>query len=315
MPRQVNLNGRPAEFLSALPTLIAAADHGNLGRAARVLGVTKSAVSQAITNAEALLQVRLFDRNSRGVRLTGAGAAFLDEIRAPLAQLQTARDRVKIAAGQVHGRIRITAPHVSFEWLVVPALVELATLHPDLAIDVHLEDRLVDIVQGDLDVGIRVEDAVPLDMVATRISEPEATALVASPEYVARRGDPSSVDDLQGHRCLGFSLAGSVHPWEIEVPSRSRARVDLSPMLKVNGILQTLAAARAGLGIAWAVPRRLAQADLASGHLVELRGIATEQLPPLVLYYPSARTRSPAISALRQAFMKRAADARSQRQA
>ena len=276
---------------------MAVADLNSLTAAAQRLGVTKSAISQSLRRLEEELGLRLFHRSTRGVHLTEAGAQYRALIEAPLHALGAARDEVQAAAGAPRGLLRVTAPSVVFDWLLLPGLQRLRALAPELRVELDLNDHFVDIVREGYDAGLRLVEAVSPDMIGRRITGMLDCALVASPAYLATCATPPQrPEDLLAHPCLVWTIKGRPVSWEFGPPWQV-TRLEITAALHFSTHQACIAAAKAGLGIAYAVPRAQVAADLASGALVELLPGQVTPLPPLLVYYSSRRHVPPKLAA------------------
>jgi DNA-binding transcriptional LysR family regulator len=273
--------------LQGLLAFIEVADAGSLAEAARRLGVTSAAVSKNLLKLEQQLGVRLMQRNTRQLRLTPEGSGFLGKARAALRALDEAVAEVSQTALVPSGRVRISVG-VSFgrHW-VLPVLPALAAAHPQLRIELDLDNRPVDLVAEGYDIGIRGGKIESSGLVARRICA-LPVVLVASANYLKRAGVPSSPDDLLQHRCAQLRLSdGSLSSWTFRQPG-SRRRVvvqpDASLVVGDNEALVDLALADAGIvqaGLYHALPY------LRSGRLKLVLGASHDPgSREFVLHYP-----------------------------
>jgi len=233
--------------------------------------------------------VRLFHRSTRGVRLTEAGAHFASQIESPYQALAAAGETLRDADQGPCGVLRLTTSEVLFEWLLLPVIAQLQARAPKLRIELDLNNLFVDIVMEGFDAGIRLDEAVGAEMIGRRIAGPQPCAVVAAPAYLdTAPPPPQRPDDLTAHRCIGWSIRNRLVPWEFGAPGAVRA-IDLTPALTLSTHAACIAAAKAGMGIAYAVPRAQVATALASGALVELLPGQAALLPPLMVYYASRR--------------------------
>ena len=243
--------------LQGLLAFIEVADAGSLAGAARRIGVTPAAVSKNLLKLEAQLGVRLVQRSTRTLRLTDEGDAFLDKARAALRALDQAVADVSRSAGTPAGVVRISVG-VSFgrHW-VLPALPVLAERHPQLRIDVDLDNRPVDLVAEGYDIGIRGGAIDSSALVARQVCK-LPLALVASPAYLRRNGIPRSPAELASHRCIQLRLSdGALSRWSFRGAGQRRIHVTPAPSFVVND-------SEAGIDLA------LADAGIAQGGLYHL---------------------------------------------
>src|SRR5262245_47919833 len=202
--RLLHQEERRMSELDDLRSFVEVVDTGGFNRAARRLGVSKSIVSRRIARMEADLGTRLISRTTRGISATEAGLEFKQRSERILAELDEAREAVALHAGEVVGRLRLSAPLAFGVRHVAPVLADLAKQHPRLEIDVSYSDRLVDLVGERFDAAIRIGTLRDSSLIARRIA-PLRVVVVASPDYVARRGRPARPEDLMAHECLIYT--------------------------------------------------------------------------------------------------------------
>jgi len=217
---------RRMKQLQGLLAFIEIADAGSLAGAARRLGVTPAAVSKNLARLEEQLGVRLVQRSTRTLRLTTEGTGFLSKARLALRALDEAVAEVSQAAGEPVGTVRISVGASFGRHWVLPALPALAERHPQLVLEVDLENRPVDLVARGYDIGIRGGAVPNAGFVARRVCR-LPLVLVASPAYLARAGVPRSPAELADHRCIQLRLAdGGPGTWHFRQGGR---RVALTP--------------------------------------------------------------------------------------
>lgn len=199
--------------LRALQYLVKVADTLSFSSAARAFGVPASSISRRIADLEAELGVELLHRTTRTVRLTEAGALYLEQVRPGLAQLSDAEELVGQRSRTPSGTLRISAMPGYGALLLMPALREFSELHPEIVLDVHLSDALVDLGRDQIDLAIR-GGRQPQDRVVARRLDANHFVLAASPEYLARHGTPRTLDDLSQHRGLMYRGPNAVIKWQ-----------------------------------------------------------------------------------------------------
>ena len=175
--------------LAALATFLAVADRQSFSAAGAALGISRSAVSQAVRGLEDQLGTPLLVRTTRSVRLTDAGARLAAEAGPALRQADDALATAK-GGDRAAGTLRLTVPHIAAPIVIAPMLPKLRAQHPDLAIEVAVDDRLVDIVAEGYDAGIRLGEAVEKQMVGVRVSPPFSFVVVGSSAYFKKHGVP-----------------------------------------------------------------------------------------------------------------------------
>lgn len=274
--------------LNDLASFAAVAHHRNFRVAAETLGISRSALSHAIIALESKLGIRLFNRTTRSVSLTQAGAQLLARLDPVLQDLDKALDTLAETRGTPSGILRINANKSGSRILLRQVVPPFLALHPEVEIDLVSEGRLVDIVGQGFDAGVRLSETVPQDMVAVKFGGTVRFITVAAPSYLRNRALPYTPDDLHGHACIRQRLPGGRrYRWEF---SRRGAEyvIDVPGMLTLDDNDLLVQAAVDGLGIAY-VPDRFAQPFLASGQLVTILDEWCPPIPGLALYYPRNR--------------------------
>lgn len=204
-----------------LEVFAAAVQGGSFSAAGRTLGLTPSAVSRTLDRIEARLGVRLMLRTTRALTLTAEGQAYLGAARRILADLDDA-ERLIADQGAPRGRLRVSAGLSHGRLCIVPLLGEFARRYPHILLDVSLTDTIADIPGGQADVGIRFGILPDSPLTARRIGETGRT-IVASPEYLARRGTPQVPEDLHDHNCLNFNFRRAEPIWPFRKDGRDYA--------------------------------------------------------------------------------------------
>ena len=294
--------------LDDLAAFAAVAETASFTRAAAGLGLSPSALSHRIKALEARLGVRLLARTTRSVAATEAGERLLRTLRpafadigAELAALHGLRDRVA-------GTVRITTFKHAATSVVWPRLPAFLAAHPDVRVELTVDEGLTDIVAARYDAGIRFGENVARDMIAVRVGPDLRSAVVASPDYLARHGVPREPQDLAAHRCIAyrFATSGRLYAWEFEKDGRSlQVKVDGPLILNDSELMR--AAVLAGQGLVY-VFRDHAAEDVAAGRLVEVLADWSTQAPGYSLYRPSRRQTPPALAALIEALRYRPAE-------
>ena len=237
---------------------------GCFSAAGRALGLTPSAVSRTIDRLEARLGVRLMLRTTRTLTLTAEGQAYLGAARRILADLDDA-EREIADQGAPRGRLRVSAALAHGRQCIVPLLGEFAALYPHILVDISLTDAIADIPGGQADVAIRFGVLADSPLTARRVGQTGRT-IVASPEYLARRGTPQVPEDLHNHNCLNFNFRRTEPVWPFRKEGRDYALTVHGNIEANNG--ETLGQlAIAGVGITRVGNFSVAE-DLAAGRLV-----------------------------------------------
>ncbi len=222
--------------LRAIAVFTKAAELGSLRQAAVSQGITPQAASQALTQLEAHLGVRLFHRTTRRLSLTEEGGRFLSAATPGLQALQRALHGARQGRDAIAGPLRIAAPRSIMLPVLWPVLQAFCAAHPEVEPDVQLDDRIGDWVAERVDVGFRA-GSPPSDGVIARHLLPLQLIVCASPDYIARHGAPRSIDELASHRCSGFRhpSTGKAMPWEFAVGGEIVAR-DIASVVMTNDV-------------------------------------------------------------------------------
>ncbi len=282
--------------LNDLTAFVAVATHRSFRRAADELGTAPSTLSHAMRGLEDRLGVRLLNRTTRSVSPTEAGLELLSRLQVTLASLDEALDAVSALRGNVAGTVRINAPRVAATLLVREVLPRMAKQFPDVTVDLVVEGRLVDIVSGGFDAGVRLIESIPKDMIAVPLARPIGFVCVASPAYLERAGAPTTPDELQQHRCIGHRMpSGKLYRWEFERAGQELTVDTNGPVVLDDEGLMADAAAQ-GLGIAY-VASWAAEAALAEGRLRTVLSAWTHEPGQVAVYYPGHRAVPPALRA------------------
>ncbi|WP_075289352.1 LysR family transcriptional regulator [Pararhizobium arenae] len=274
--------------LSDLAAVSTVADHQSFRRAADAMGVSRSALSHAIISLEAKLGVRLFNRTTRSVSLTHAGARLLARLDPVLQDLDQALDTLSEDRGTPSGTLRINANKSGARILLKDVVPRFLDLYPEVELDLVSEGRLVDIVEQGFDAGIRLLETVPKDMIAVKFGGDVRFIAVAAPSYLDGKSRPDTPDDLNAHHCIRQRLpSGKRYRWEFSKRGEEIA-IDVPGNLTLDDSDLLVQAAAHGRGIAY-VPEHFARSLLGSGQLVTVLDDWCPPNPGLALYYPRSR--------------------------
>lgn len=290
--------GLPA--LEDFAVFAAVADAEGFSEAARRLGVSKSQVSAAVARLEARLGLRLLQRTTRRLSLTEAGRAALPHARQAALSARDAEEAAMSLRASPRGLLRVNAP-MSFGLLhVVPALGAFARAYPEITVDLVLDDRRLDLVEGGFDLAVRIGDLPDSSLVATPVGR-NRNLLVADPAYLDRAGRPQAPADLAGHAALVYTLSPSGREWSLSRGSRQET-VAVSGPLQANSSLALLEAVKQGLGIA-RLPWFVAGAELAAGRMEQV--LPDWELPGQGIHVlATARVHAPPKTRVFTAFLK-----------
>jgi DNA-binding transcriptional LysR family regulator len=273
--------------LGELEAVLAVARHRSFRAAATELDVSTSALSHAVAALETRIGVRLFNRTTRSVSLSEAGAQFVDNVAPALSTIRSAIEQAGSFRDTLSGTLRINTSAGAARQ-AMPLFVAFLQRYPDMKLDIVTEGRLIDIVVEGFDAGIRLADTVPQDMIAVPFGDRQRFAVVGSPGYFAQHKPPRTPADLNTHRCIRTRMpSGAIYQWEFERHGET-VRIDGKGALTLDESSLMLAAARAGLGLSYLTEWTVA-ADLEEGTLVRVLEDWTPPLDGLCLYYPGRR--------------------------
>ena len=260
--------------------------------AARELGVSRSAVSQAVRQLEEQLRVVLLARTTRSVSLTDAGLRLVESAGPALGQVHAALTEVSAQPGEAVGRLRLTVPRTAVPFVIDPVLPTFRARHPRVEVEVAVEERLVDIVAEGYDAGVRDTEAIERDMVQVRLTDGFRFVVVGTPDYLARRGTPARPEDLLRHECITFrsKTTGALYAWELE-RGRKTWRVPVRGGIVTNDGPLAVSLAEEGLGLAYAFEPTVRE-RLRDGRLRCVLEPYAATTPGYFLYFPSRAQRS-----------------------
>ena len=288
---------RGSEF-AELKAFAAVVERARFARAAEHLGLSPSALSQTIRQLEARLGVRLLNRTTRSVAPTAVGAHLHERIAPLIREMDEAVAEASATAGQTRGTLRINTLGMAARQIIAPRLARFHRSHPDVVLDIVVDDALSDIVTGRFDAGIRVGGRLEKDMIAVRLTPDVKMIAVASPDYLARKGMPRSPADLHSHSCINWRLQsdGRIYRWEFEKKGE-RLEVAAQGPLITNESNIGVEAALQGLGILYAFDRERVDECLIQGRLIRILADWSITRPGLFLYYPNRRHSQTALHA------------------
>jgi DNA-binding transcriptional LysR family regulator len=282
--------------LDGVAAFLSVAQHRSFRRAAAELGVTPSAMSQAVRALEARIGAALFIRTTRSVGLTEAGERFLVRAKPAFEELVGATEDARDLGQRPAGLLRLTAPRAVVPTLLESLIAPFCEAYPDVEVEIAASPDLVDIAAEGFDAGIRQGQFIEADMIALRLKPSHPLAVVGSPDYLRRRQRPKLIDDLRQHACLRMRRSnGSIAPWSF-VNGNESVEVVVSGPFIANDIPTMLAAAVEGLGLAQ-VPEPLAAGAMKAGKLVPVLERFAPTAPGLFLYYPGNRQMMPKLRA------------------
>lgn len=252
--------------VTGMRVFVQVAASGSLAAAGRALRLSQTMVTKHVEAIEARLGVQLLHRTTRRLTLTEAGGGYLEACSRILAEIAEAEDAAGAGRVAPRGRLRVNLPVAFGVRQVTPLMAEFQARFPQVELEFGLTDRVVDLVEEGWDLAVRIGALVESSLVFRRLA-PCRMVVCASPDYLARRGIPSTVADLAGHECLGYTLSErmGVGSWSFGPDATMKAPV--SGSFRANSGDALRAAALAGLGVIYQ-PTFLVGDDVRSGGLV-----------------------------------------------
>ena len=295
---------RGSEY-AQLQAFAAVIQQGSFVRAAAHLGMSASALSQTIRTMEDRLGVLLVNRTTRSVSPTQIGARLLADLLPALTSLDTALARLKEPTDGPYGVLRINTTRVAATHYLAPLIGPFLRAYPGIQFDIVTDERLVDIVAGGFDAGVRLGKKLDRDMVAHGLGGHLEMMVVASADYLARCGTPRTPQDLANHQCLTYRWPtdGSLYRWEFE-RNGELLEIDAQGPLVVTEPEMLTRVALDGVGIAYLFRHQVAEL-IETGKLIHILKEWTPTFPGFYLYYPSQRQMAPALRAFIDFVMQR----------
>ena len=280
--------------LVSMGIFVAVAERGSFAAAARHLRRSPATVTRAIAELESALSVRLLDRTTRAVSLTDAGQRFLPGAKRLLADFADIEQSAAGLASAPRGELRVTAPIVFGRRHVLPLVTEFLARYPDVNVRLELTDRSVDLIEDGLDIAVRIGALPSSSAIVTSVGTVRGI-IVATADYLARRGEPLSPDDLANHDVIAFAGLENQTRWRFRKDDEA-IETAIRPRLIVNTAEAAIDSAMASFGITRVLSYQVADA-LAEGSLVRLlRGYENEPAP-VHLLYPQGRYPAPKLRA------------------
>ena len=282
--------------LDGVEAFLSVAEHRSFRKAAAQLGVTPSAISQAIRTLEARVGAALFIRTTRSVGLTEAGDRFLSRAKPAFEELVAASEVARDLGQRPAGLLRLTVPRSVVPIVLEPLIASFCAEYPEVEVEIAASEEMVDLAAGGFDAGVRMGQFIAADMIAVRLSQPFRFIIVGTPAYLARCGKPERPDDLRQHACLRLRRSnGAIAPWSLNDNSRA-IEIAVSGPLIANDFPTMLGAAVEGVGLAQ-VPAPIATGLVKAGKLVQVLAPFAPMGPGVFLYYPGHRQLMPKLRA------------------
>lgn len=254
--------------LLAMQMFVRVVETGSFSKAAREFATTQPTVTKQVAGIEALLKVRLLNRNTRGASLTESGALYYEKCKSIVHEVEEAESMLRLRQSQAQGLLRIGTSVAFGRRVIVPLTLEFMAKHPQVQVDLSFEDRYTDLVAQGIDVAVRMGKLADSTLGA-RFLGMNPWVMVASPGYLRKHGTPRQPAELAGHNALIYSSVQGDAVWRLSTPGGEHVTVPVTGRLRSNNLSAVLAAARSGLGIA-ALPYYVASDSLATGQVVEV---------------------------------------------
>jgi len=294
--------------LDGVEAFLSVAQHRSFRRAAAELGVTPSAISQAVRALEARVGAALFIRTTRSVGLTEAGERFFSRAKPAFEELVAASEVARDLGQRPAGLLRLTVPRAVVPTLLDPLIASFCQAYPEIEVEIAASPDPIDIAAEGFDAGIRLGQFISPDMVTVRLTPPFSFVVVGSPDYLRGRKRPERIDDLRDHACLRMRRSnGSIAPWPFIDGNKAVEAIVSGPLI-AHDYPTLLGAAIQGLGLA-RVPGPLAKAPIADGRLQALLAPFAVTTPGVFLYYPGKRQVLPKLRAFIEHVKYRSTDA------
>lgn len=286
--------------LNDLLGFVTVAREGSFTKAGAVLGVSQSALSQAIRGLEERLDIRLLTRTTRSVSPTPAGERLLQAIGHRFDEIELELDALTALRDKPAGTVRITCGDHILRTVLLPKLTPLMHRYPDINLEFDVNNGFRDIAADRFDAGVRLGESIDKDMIAMPITPKLRMAAVASPDYFRKHAIPKIPEDLTKHRCINirFPTHGGLYVWEFERRGRE-VNVRVEGQVTFNTSHHMVLAALDGLGVAY-LPEEEFAPHIAEGRLIRVLENWCPPFPGYHLYYPSRRQPSPAFSLVKE---------------
>jgi DNA-binding transcriptional LysR family regulator len=276
------------DSLTSMRVFCAVVDNGSFAAAAGKLHLSRAMVTKHVMNLENHLSIRLLNRTTRRLSLTESGAGYYERCTQILNELEEAEAQARQASAEPRGTLRINAPYSFATAHVAPFLPEFLASHPDLKLDLTMNDRFVDLVEEGFDVAVRIATTLPESSLVARKLAPCRMVVCGSPAYFQRHGEPQSPAELERHNCLCYSFCASQGAWSFTSRDGRRHAVKANGSIRANSGDALRAAALGGIGVVL-LPSFAVGEELSDGRL---QAVLTDcETPESALYavYPSRR--------------------------
>lgn len=270
--------------LEAMSVIVAVTETGSFSAASRRLGTPVATVSRKVAELETRLKAELFQRSSRRMTLTDAGRSYVDACKRIIEQVDNAERQVSGEYRSPKGDLVVTAPWGLGHTHLLPMAVEFLRAYPDISLRLLLTDRIVNMVEENIDVGVRVGSLPESSMIASRIGSIRLV-VCASPAYLAARGRPQRPDHLRDHECIAINDVAASNAWKFRCGNRE-SLVPIQSRLCVNTSEAAVLAAIAGAGLTRVMSYKMDAARRAGSLELVLEPFEPQPLPVHIVYSP-----------------------------
>lgn len=275
------------DTLTRMRAFIDVVEAEGFSAAARKIGRSKALLSKYVRELEDELGALLLNRTTRQFSMTEAGHTYYSRASEIVREVDSLADAVRESSGDVRGRIKLSAARTFADAPIGQSLIDFAKQHPDIVLDIHLDDRFVDLVEEGFDLAVRISRLENSSLIARRLG-PFSVRLCASPDLIARHGKPTRPQDLANMPCIVDTNGRSLANWRFKGEGEESVSVNVSGPIEVNSPMAARAAAVSGLGFA-ILPDFIAAPDLASGRLVSLLDDRIQSGSGIFAVYPHRR--------------------------
>ncbi|ESX23836.1 MULTISPECIES: LysR family transcriptional regulator [unclassified Mesorhizobium] len=275
------------DTLTRMRAFIDVVEAEGFSAAARKIGRSKALLSKYVRELEDELGALLLNRTTRQFSLTEAGHTYYSRASEIVREVDSLADAVRESSGDVRGRIKLSAARTFADAPIGQSLIDFAKQHPDIVLDIHLDDRFVDLVEEGFDLAVRISRLENSSLIARRLG-PFSIKLCASPELIAKHGKPTRPQDLANLPCIVDTNGRSLANWRFRGDGEEPVSVNVSGPIEVNSPMAARAAAVSGLGFT-ILPDFIAAPDLASGLLVSLLDDRIQSGSGIFAVYPHRR--------------------------
>ena len=271
--------------LERIQAFLAVAEAQSFSAAARNLKASASAVTRNVADLEAELGTQLLVRTTRKVSLTQSGVAYFEKVAPLVADLEAADETARVAQTALRGSLRLSCPLSFGTRFLAPTIADMSDLHPEIELRVTLTDRFIDIIKDDYDMALRISSAPTDKSSIWRKIRPVPRVLVASPDYLSAAGSLERPEDLNQHRCLGYSNLAEGETWQLGRADGVMKPMRLTPAFQCNNgdLIADLACRAQGIAL---LPRFIVTDALNSRQLVEVLPDWSAPEIWLTAYYP-----------------------------